>query len=142
MDPLTETSPVPAERLLEVARSLRDGPSTRFDYLRCIAAVDYGEEFELVYLLFSYIHRRDFKLKVRVPRARPEVPSIESVWPAAAWHEREAFDLMGIRFPGNSDLRRLFLPEDWVGHPLRKDYQEPAEYAGISTKREYPTEGT
>ena len=139
LDTLLPWAKVTPQRIADIGRFLRDDPQTRFDYLRCVAAVDYPPEFELVYLLFSYPKRHEFQLKVRVPRENPVVPTVEEVWPAANWHEREAFDLMGIRFEGHSDLRRIMLPDDWIGHPLRKDYKEQEEYQGIGTRREYLT---
>ena len=75
-------------------------------------------------------------LKVDASRDKPKVPSVETVWKAANWLEREIYDLLGVEFVGHSDLRRLLMPEDWVGHPLRKDFVEPDEYHGISTRRE------
>ena len=68
---------------------------------------------------------------MRVPRDRPEVPSVMDVWPGADWHERETYDLVGIRFTGRDSLRRILLPEDWPGHPLRKDWKFPADYHGV-----------
>ena len=75
-------------------------------------------------------------LKVRTPRDAAEVPTVEGVWKAANWLEREIYDLLGVTFTGHSDLRRLLMPEDWIGYPLRKDFVEPEEYHGISTRRE------
>ena len=89
--------------------------------------------------MFSYPKKREISIKLRVPSDNPVVQSVESVWPAANWHEREAFDLMGFDFEGHSDLRRILLPPDWEGHPLRKDYKEKAEYRGVSTTRGYLT---
>jgi hypothetical protein len=77
-------------------------------------------------------------LKVRVPRDRPEVPSVMGVWIGADWHERETYDLLGVRFTGRPPLRRILLPEDWPGHPLRKDWDYPVEYHGIPS---IPPEG-
>jgi NADH-quinone oxidoreductase subunit C len=84
------------------------------------------------------VHRHRLVLKVMLPRWKggiegqlPELPSVSAVWSTAEWHEREVFDLSGVAFAGNADLRRILLPEDWLGHPLRKDYQPPAEYHGI-----------
>ncbi len=132
---------VKPERLVEISKFLRDDPQTRFDFLRAIAGMDFPNEneFELVYLLFSYVHRHRFTVKTRIPRNAPRIATVEGVWPAANWHEREAYDLFGIEFEGHSDLRRLLLPDDWVGYPLRKDYKEAEEYHGVSTTRSYPT---
>jgi NADH-quinone oxidoreductase subunit C len=77
-------------------------------------------------------------LKVRLPRENPLVPTVEEIWKSANWMEREIFDLLGVTFDGHSDLRRILMPEDWPGFPLRKDFVEPAEYHGISTVRESP----
>lgn len=130
---------VAPEKLVEVSRFLKDEPTLAFDFLRMIAAIDYKEEFELVYILFSYTHLHEIKMKVRLPKESPVVSTVEMVWPAANWHEREAYDLLGIRFDGHSDLRRLLLPDDWEGHPLRKDYKEKTQYGGVATTRAYLT---
>ncbi len=124
--------------LVEVCRYLHDDEALRFDSLSNQSGVDYKERgyIEIVYHLYSYVHRHWIVLKVRTPRETPEVPSIESVWKAANWHEREIYDLLGVSFTGHPDLRRLLMPEDWVGFPLRKDFVEPEEYHGISTRRE------
>jgi NADH-quinone oxidoreductase subunit C len=127
-------------RLLEVARTLRDHPSLQFDFLESITAVDWpkANEIQVVYHLFSYPQRHDFVFKVTLGRAAPTVGSLTSLWDSADWLEREQYDLMGVIFEGHPDLRRLLLPEDWQGHPLRKDYQQPAEYRGMSTTRPSP----
>jgi len=129
---------VPPERLLEVARKLKEDEKFGFETLTCLSGVDEGEVLTTVYHLFSYTHRHMFVLKVRAPREKPEVPSVDGLWPGATWFEREAYDLLGIVYRGNKDLRRIMLPEDWVGHPLRKDYQEPEEYHGMGTTRNDP----
>jgi NADH-quinone oxidoreductase subunit C len=131
---------VPAERIVDVCRFLRDTADLRFDALSSLSSVDEGQTLLSVYHLFSYQHRHYCVLKVRVPRETPEVPSIQSIWPGAGWFEREAFDLMGIIYRGHDDLRRIMLPEDWVGHPLRKDYQEQEEYHGMGTSRNDPSQ--
>ncbi len=124
--------------IAEVCRFLHDEPDLRFDCLSNQSGVDYKAKgvIEVVYHLYSYPHRHWIVLKVDAPRDTPVVPTVEGVWKAANWLEREIFDLLGVGFDGHSDLRRLLLPEDWIGYPLRKDFVEPEEYHGISTRRE------
>ncbi len=130
------------DKLPEACLLLRDNPSTYFDFLSSISAVDYGldqNSFWVVYHLASIPYKRQLTLKVnpvggRSLDALPTVPSVSAVWRTAEWHEREAFDLMGIYFEGHPDLRRILLPEDWEGYPLRKDYEEAEYYQGISIK--------
>jgi NADH-quinone oxidoreductase subunit C len=140
------------ERLVEVATLLRDDPDLRYDCCHLVSGVDWPAKtpaeapgsLEAVYHLVSYARKPDaalrkaspkndgfLVLKVRVPRDRAEVPSVMGVWPGADWHERETWDLMGIRFTGRPGLRRIMLPEDWPGHPLRKDWEYPADYHGV-----------
>jgi NADH-quinone oxidoreductase subunit C len=134
-DPSIQVQP---SAIVDVCRFLRDEADLRFDSLSNQTGVDYkGKELiEVVYHLFSYPHRHRIVLKVDVPREHPTLPSVEGVWKAANWLEREIFDLLGVTFEGHPDLRRLLMPEDWVGYPLRKDFVEPEEYHGISTRRE------
>jgi NADH-quinone oxidoreductase subunit C len=149
VDPWIEVQP---QALVEVSQFLRDEPDLAFDFLNCISAVDYFDpklrdsgifqpRIELLYHLTSLQHRHRLVLKVILPRwkdnlegALPEVASVSKIWPTAEWHEREIFDLMGVRFLSHPDLRRILCPEDWVGHPLRKDYVIPEEYQGIPLK--------
>jgi len=148
LDPWIEVAP---EALVEVCTYLRDEPDLRFTMLNCITAVDYFEpdpkkaakvgwepHLELVYHLWSFQNKASLVLKVMLPRWKgdvpgelPEVPSVAGVWSTANWHEREVYDLSGVWFVGHPDLRRILCPEDWVGHPLRKDYEMPLEYHGI-----------
>ena len=97
-----------------------------FDYLNCLSAVDRiaSGELEVVYNLSSLSQPTKVLMRVRVPREDPIIRSVVSLWSTADWHEREAFDMMGIRFDGHPDLRRILTSEDWVGYPLRKDYQD------------------
>jgi len=110
-----------------VCRFLRDDLDLSFDYLSDLTAVDRlglgesGPRFEVVYHLYSMSRRTRLRLKVRAADGEP-VPTVTPVWQGADWFEREVFDLFGIRFAGHPDLRRILMPEDWVGHPLRKDY--------------------
>jgi NADH-quinone oxidoreductase subunit C len=116
---------VPRERLLEVAERLRDDPALRFDVLVEVTAVDWSPaepRFEVVYHLVATDVPARLRVTVRVGGDDPRVPSVHTVWPSADWLEREVWDLFGIVFEQHGDLRRLLMPEDWVGHPLRKDY--------------------
>ncbi len=134
-DPFIRVSPA---AILEVCRFLHGEPDLQFDVLSNETGVDYKAKgvIEVVYHLYSYPHRHAIVLKVDAPRDNPVVPTVETVWKAANWLEREIYDLLGVTFEGHSDLRRLLMPEDWIGYPLRKDFVEPEEYHGISTRRE------
>jgi NADH-quinone oxidoreductase subunit C len=129
---------VAAEAIPEVAAFCKSEPDLSFDNLMCLSGVDYPKEtpprLEVVYHLFSYAHTHGFVLKVHVPREGPTCPTVEGVWGVANWHEREAFDMLGIVFTGHSDLRRILLPDDWDGYPLRKDWQDPDYYNGMHVK--------
>lgn len=122
----------------EVCRFLKEEQGLEFDCLSNMSGVDLIKDgkIEVVLHLFSYTHRHTIVVKVDVPRDEPQMPSVEAIWKAANWQEREIYDLLGVNFTGHPDLRRLLMPEDWVGHPLRKDFVEPEEYHGISTRRE------
>jgi NADH-quinone oxidoreductase subunit C len=126
--------------LIACARTLRDDPDLACDFLQNLTAVDWpkAETIEVVYHLFSYRHRHEIVVKTQVPRAQPRLPSLTSLWNNADWLEREQYDLLGVVFEGHPDLRRLLLPDDWVGHPMRKDYHEAAEYRGMPTTRPSP----
>ncbi len=131
---------VKRERIVEVCRFLKTEPGLEFDFLEDETAVDWPKRntIEVVYHLLSYKRRHALVLKVEADRAAPSVPSVEGVWKTANWFEREIFDLFGVDFPGHPDLRRIMLPDDWVGHPLRKDYQEAGGWHGINNVRENP----
>ncbi len=133
---------VKAARLLEVMKALRDDPELRFDFLQNLTAVDWLKQdiLQVVYHLYSYDHRHDFCVKVDAPRKEPVVPSVETIWPTANWLEREQYDLLGVAFSGHPELKRILMPDDWVGHPMRKDYKELAEYRGMATTRYSPLE--
>jgi NADH-quinone oxidoreductase subunit C len=130
---------VALEDLESVLAFLKSNEDTRMDFLRMIAAVDFPEHFELVYQLFSYPLRHSVAVKTHVSKENGVAPSVVTLWPAANWHEREAFDLMGVQFEGHPNLTRLLLPDDWQGHPLQKTYEEQDEYRGVSTTRTYAT---
>lgn len=111
--------------LVDVCTMLRDDPAFAFDFLMDVTAVDYqGREprFEVVYHLYSLARNHRVRLKVGVPEANPRVASVTCVWRGANWLERETYDMYGIQFDGHPDLRRIYLYEEFEGHPLRKDY--------------------
>lgn len=130
------------ERIADVCLELRDNPATYFDFLSCLSGVDYGVEegrFGIVYHLASIPYQTQLVLKVSKENNRdendlPSFPSISTVYRTADWHEREAYELVGIFFEGHPDLRKLLLPDDWEGYPLRKDYEEAEYYKGIKIK--------
>jgi NADH-quinone oxidoreductase subunit C len=122
---LHPTLSVAADDLLLVARALRHRPGFLFDLLAELTAVDFWPReprFEVVYVLVSTERASRLRLKVPLHGARPRVATVTGIWPAANWLEREVWDLFGIEFEGHPDPRRLLMPEDWQGHPLRKDY--------------------
>jgi len=121
-----------AQRILDVALFLRGDERLQFGSLMCLSGVDYNDgTLGVVYHVDSMSLGHKIVLKVRVPKDNPHVPSVESVWKTANWHEREAYDLIGVVFDGHPDLRRILLPDDWEGHPLRKDYKVPEFYNGM-----------
>lgn len=130
---------IKADLIADVCLFLRDCPDTWFDFLSCLSGIDYGVEqqkFGVVYHLNSIIKNHTLVLKVvqennRATDNLPSFKSIGAVYKAAEWHEREAFDLVGIFFENHPDLRRILLPDDWEGFPLRKDYQNAESYRNI-----------
>lgn len=149
---------IKAEAWPEVARFLKNDSRLRLNFLRCITALDEVEDEKLVavYDLFSvrepgkgagaWTAGNAIAVHVSAPRSNPHIPSVADVWRAADWHEREAYDLMGIYFDGHPDSvtdqdgthpRRILCPDDWDGYPLRKDYKFPMEYHGIPATTEY-----
>ena len=143
---------VPTERIAEVCMLMHTHEECYFDMLSCLTGLDNGVEkatmdiaameigtMEVIYNLYSIPFEQALMLKIIVPRNRvgealPQVPTVSHIWKTADWHERETFDLMGIMFKNHPDLRRILLPEDWVGHPLRKDYEAQEYYHGIQVK--------
>jgi NADH-quinone oxidoreductase subunit C len=125
------------EHLLDVARTLRDEPSLRFEMCMGVNGVHYpndaGRELHAVYPLLSVTHNRRIRLEVTCPDADPHIPSVVFLYPTNDWHERETWDFFGIVFDGHPSLTRIQMPDDWPGHPQRKDYPLggiPVEYKG------------
>ena len=157
-DPVADVAP---EKIAEACLFLRDDERLEFNQLMCLSGIDWdgfdeagkgksekilgyteagqpetsdrvGEgDFGVVYNFYSHSQRHKFTLRVRVPRAVASVPTVSEIYSTAGWHEREAWDLLGIRFAGHQDLRRMLMEEDWVGHPLRKDYQMPSQWKTV-----------
>ncbi len=123
---------VKAESVKEIALFLRDDDDLQLDFLMCLTGVDLGKNMlGVVYHCYSMTRGHKITVKTEVSRDQAAVPSVESVWRTANWHEREAYDLVGITFTGHPDLRRILLPDDWEGYPLRKDYKVPEFYLGM-----------
>ena len=117
----------------EIAQFMLRDPRLQFDWLASLSGVDYVADGKMcvVYDLWSFELRHSFAVKVFCPRDNPHMPTVVDFWPAADWHEREAYDMFGIIFDGHPDLRRILCADDWEGFPLRKDYVFPREYHGI-----------
>jgi len=127
------------DRLVEVASKLRDTPSLRFEMCLGVSGVHYpeqtGRELHIVYVLLSLTHNRRIRLEVSLPDSDPHLPSLVEVWGGTNWHERETWDMFGIIFDGHPGLTRILMPDDWPGHPQRKDYPLggiPIEYKGAT----------
>jgi NADH-quinone oxidoreductase subunit C len=160
-DPIEPWAEIAAGSIAEACLFLRDDERLGFNQLMCLSGIDwdgYDEngkgksvailgyagdgtpetsdrvadgDLGVAYNLFSHKHMHKFTLRVRMPRAENVVPTVSHVWATASWHEREAWDLVGIRFEGHPDLRRMLLDDEWVGHPLRKDYVMPGMWADV-----------
>jgi len=126
------------EQLAGVCRFLYEDSRLFFDFLSCITAIDNGpvaDSLEVVYHLNSIPYEHTLVLRVFVKRdGSSAVPTVSGIWRTADWHERESYDLVGVRFEGHPDMRRILLPNDWEGHPLRQDYDVQKTYHGIEVK--------
>ncbi|WP_219834441.1 NADH-quinone oxidoreductase subunit C [Paenibacillus sp. R14(2021)] len=111
------------EHLLAAAELVKTHAALQMNYLRNVSGVDYETHLEVVYHLVSLPSKQELAIKVKTNREAPEIPSVVSVWDTANWNEREIYDLLGVSFTGHPDLRRIMMPDDWAGHPLRKDYE-------------------
>lgn len=128
---------IPAADVLKVCNALHEHPETYFDMLSCLTGIDNGPQantLEVVYNLYSIPFNLHLMIKVILPRENPVVDSVTSIWRTADWHEREAFDMFGITFTNHPDLRRILMPADWEGYPLRKDYVHQEYYRDIKVK--------
>jgi NADH-quinone oxidoreductase subunit C len=126
-DPGVPSIIVPADALVEACRFLKESPGLEFDYLASVTAIDYLDRIDVVYQLRSLAHRQDATLRIEVDRDESVAPSVTGVWRAADFQEREIYDLMGVRFVGHPNLKRILLYDEFDGHPLRKDWRLPAE---------------
>lgn len=120
--------------LLTISKALLENPTTYFDQLACITGIDNGIDvntMEIVYNLYSIPFNQSLALRVVLNRKSPEVESVSSIWKSANWLEREVFDMYGVNFLNHPDLRRILMPADWDGFPLRKDYREQETYRNI-----------
>ena len=115
--------------------TLKNDPALGFSTLMNQLGVDYGDRMAAIYNLYSPVLRAKITVKTYLDREQPEIPSLERAFPGISWFERETYDMLGIRFTSHSKLKRLLLPEDWEGYPLRKDYVYPTSYNGIDTAR-------
>ena len=116
---------VAAEAWPGLAKLMRHREDLYFDYLFCLTCVDWKTHLTMVYHLSSTRHRHTMVVKVKLDRERPELSTVSDIWRTAEFHEREVFEMFGVSFSGHPDLRNLILPDDWVGYPLRKDYEDP-----------------
>jgi NADH-quinone oxidoreductase subunit C len=123
--------------VVSLCKILYEDPTTYFDMLSCITGIDNGVQaatMDVVYNLYSIPFDHHLMLRVTIPRDKPEIDSVSSVWRTADWHERELFDMYGIFVKGHADLRRILMPADWEGYPLRKDYKHQEYYRDIKVE--------
>lgn len=128
---------VPAREIKGVCKELHQNPSTYFDMLSCLTGIDNGVEantMEVVYNLYSLPFNHHVMLKVVISRQNPQVDTVTEIWRGAGWYEREAFDMFGIKFNGHPDLRRILMPADWEGFPLRKDFKHQEYYRDVKVE--------
>ena len=127
------------EEIHQVCEFLHANEKTYFDQLSCLTGLDSGEELgtmEVIYNLYSIPYDLHLMLKTTLDRNNPKIETVSDIWKTADWHEREVYDLLGIQFNSHPDLRRILLPDDWEGFPLRKDYVEQERYHDVVVKWE------
>lgn len=128
---------IKSESIYAVCELLHSNEKTYFDQLSCLTGLDNGEDkgtMEVVYNLYSIPFDLHLMVKVEIDRSKPIIDSVSDIWKTADWHEREAYDLLGIHFNNHPDLRRILLPDDWEGYPLKKDYVEQEKYHEVKVK--------
>ena len=130
-----QTVTIEANSIVDVCTYLKTDPELQFTSLMCLSGVDFEDKMEVFYHLHSLLHNHRVTLKVELPREDPKLPTVYNVWKGANWHEREAYDMFGIKFDGQPDLRRILLPDDWEGFPLRKDHVDAEEYRGWTIRK-------
>ena len=129
-----DTIKIEAHDLLKIGQLLQSDPGLYFDQLSCVTGIDNGPEaktLEVIYHFYSIPFHISLAVKVVLPRENPEIESLTALWQSANWMEREVYDMVGIKFSNHPDLRRILMPTDWEGYPLRKDYQHQERYHGI-----------
>lgn len=136
---------VAPESLPKVAKALKEDADLRFEYLSDIRGVDYLDQdreprFEAVYELHSFEHNHSVRIRVGLEEENPSVPTVSDLWKGALYPERELFDMFGFDIPGHPDLRRIIMPDEWEGHPLRRDYPLTIEDVAFSHNRDYKSE--
>ena len=122
---------------IETSKLLKNDLEFDFNYLMCLSSYDKGDDktYGVAYNLFSTTNKHYLEVGVEIEEGI-SIPSVVSLWKTANWHEREAYDMMGIKFEGHPDLKRILLSDDWEGHPLRKDYEEPQYYHGMPVPKD------
>ena len=128
---------IAAADILNVMDFLFRNEASYFDMLSCVTGIDNGPAagtMEVIYNLYSIPFHKHLTIKVILPREKPELESMAHIWKTAIWHEREIYDMFGIHFKNHPDLRRILMPADWEGHPLRKDYKQQAYYSDIKVE--------
>ena len=128
---------VSSDNWIELSTLLKNASDLDFDYLMCISSYDKGDDktYGAAYNFFSTTNKHYLEVRIEVEDGM-SIPSVVSLWKTANWHEREAYDMMGLRFDGHPDLKRILLSDDWEGHPLRKNYKEPDYYHGLPVPKD------
>ena len=132
----TDYLTIDSSHWIEIAKELKSNKNLSFDYLMCITSYDLESgQLGLAYNLYSNTIKHSVEIKIEFEEVI-EIPSVASIWRTADWHEREAYDMMGVIFSGHPDMKRILLSHDWEGHPLRKDYKEPDYYRGVPVPKD------